>query len=285
MEATTKNRIRIKVDKDNDKRRISILQEDLNFSTLQIQLCQLFEIDLQRETLTIKYRDGEGDWITISSDQELEEALTFVQVNALLHLSVFVSARVPSFSFPVEEKQKEPELPPTTHVQTPPTDTSSTCGQKGSCKLKYIVLVLLFIFLAKFCGFWILLLFGAFMCLGRKRRNCGDHQCCNQLRTQISQFLHSIADKVAPSPSDPSASDKPTDPSASSLSDSTSSFSDSSILSYLEEIPSGEVEKFHNNLEKLEGMGWKDKNENIKFLIQANGDLNTAINALIKNKC
>jgi len=33
----------------------------------------------------------------------------------------------------------------------------------------------------------------------------------------------------------------------------------------LEEIPSGEVEKFHNNLEKLEGMGWKDKNENIKF--------------------
>jgi len=52
----------------------------------------------------------------------------------------------------------------------------------------------------------------------------------------------------------------------------------------LEEIPAGEVEKFHDNLEKLEGMGWKDKNENIKYLIQANGDLNSAIHSLIKNK-
>jgi len=256
---------------------------------------------MQRENLAIKYKDGEGDWITISSDQELEEALTFVQLNALLHLSVFVSARVVEyfspFTFPSSGgKQKEPDLPPTTHVQTPPTDynpsssspssspsSPPSCGQKGSCKLKYVVFILLFLFLAKFCGIhlWILLLIGVFVCLGRKRlTNCGSHPCCiKQLRTQISQCLHSFADKLAPS------SDKPADPSASSLSDSTSSFSDTSILSYLEKIPSGEVENFHNNLEKLEGMGWKDKNENIKFLIQANGDLNTAIHALIKNKC
>jgi len=129
-----------------------------------------------------------------------------------------------------------------------------------------------------------LILIRFFVCLGRKRQHCGSHPCCiKQLRTQISQCLHSFADKLAPSPSDPS-SDKPADPSASSLSDSTSSFSDTSILSYLEEIPSGEVENFHNNLDKLEGMGWKDKKENIKYLIQANGDLNAAVNALIKNK-
>jgi len=88
------NNIRIKATrgKDGEKRRMSMAKSDFNFTTLSTALCKLFSIDSQKNTVVIKYQDEDDEWITLSSDQELEEARSIIQLKNTLHLTLFVKS-------------------------------------------------------------------------------------------------------------------------------------------------------------------------------------------------
>jgi len=75
--------VHLKIVYRGEKRRIGIPRDQFNFSSLNTSLLNLFRIE-PGEILVIKYQDEEKEWITVDSDQELEEALLVGRTNVLL---------------------------------------------------------------------------------------------------------------------------------------------------------------------------------------------------------
>jgi predicted nucleic acid-binding Zn-ribbon protein len=74
----------------NEVRRFLLL--DKNYAALLEQICQLF--GFSKDNVVIKYADEEGDFVTISSDEEVQFAIVEVAKNCVLKL--LVEQRQPS---------------------------------------------------------------------------------------------------------------------------------------------------------------------------------------------
>jgi len=85
MSAST---LSVKVSLHNEMRRTS-LDPAASFSTLKQAVLQLFKLKLNDE-LALRFQDEEGDWVTISSDEELHEAIAIMkeQAKSILHLNI-----------------------------------------------------------------------------------------------------------------------------------------------------------------------------------------------------
>jgi hypothetical protein len=71
MEITTKS---LKIEFQDEMRRVPLI--DKNFVSLEKQLMELYQ--LEKGTFIIKYKDEEGDLVTISSQIELDEAINCI---------------------------------------------------------------------------------------------------------------------------------------------------------------------------------------------------------------
>ena len=76
--------VTLKLNLNEDIRRVKLIER--NYESLQKQIQQIYAIE---RCFTLKYKDDEGDQVTISSQQEFEEALNCIK-NNLLHLKVSV---------------------------------------------------------------------------------------------------------------------------------------------------------------------------------------------------
>lgn len=75
---------------NNEIRRVTVDNFGFSFSQLQELARNLYGNNLPKE-LTFKYKDDEGDMITVSSEQELQEAIRLASTNQLLR--VFIEAK------------------------------------------------------------------------------------------------------------------------------------------------------------------------------------------------
>jgi len=257
----TTKRIRIKAEKDDEKRRISILAHELNFASLCTHLAQLFEIDTERQTISIKYVDIEDDWITISSDQELEEALS-LEPEPLLRLTVSTA-----------DIQKEQVVPEEEHQQPVPQNNIPIPRCRGSiCKPSMLFLVPIILLLLTKFGFWcgIALLLGSFYYFFVRCNTRRQFDELNQLRQWAANFMRNSADWLSEHIT-PRAPPRPT----KAPFDNSDSFPD---------IPESHREQFQVNLTQLEEMGWKDRDVNRQMMLRANGDVERAIEYLIESQ-
>jgi len=132
--------VHLKIVYRGEKRRIGIPRDQFNFSSLNTSLLNLFRIE-PGEILVIKYQDEEKEWITVDSDQELEEALLVGRTNVLL---LFLAIRRP-------------------HTATSSTNqTTNPC--QGTCRISQIWKLLFFF--DDWCLFISLLLFTPLLVYG-----------------------------------------------------------------------------------------------------------------------
>jgi len=90
--------IKAKLEGSDDIRRTTLQKDNLTFSLLQQKLASFFNYQ-NINGATIKYLDTDGDKITLSSDEELKEALNIIGNDNILRIFLTVSA----------EKQKQPQ--------------------------------------------------------------------------------------------------------------------------------------------------------------------------------
>jgi len=91
------NKLAIKIAFNDDIRRVSVDPSSLNFSVLKETIKRLFKTltGEEIESLSIKYQDDESDWISISSDEELTEAVALLPASNTV-LRLFLCARKPA---------------------------------------------------------------------------------------------------------------------------------------------------------------------------------------------
>jgi len=77
---------------NSDIRRVSVDPNGFNFEALKLTIRRLFKTlsDEELVALDVRYQDDESDWITVSSDEELEEALSLLPAESprVLRLSM-----------------------------------------------------------------------------------------------------------------------------------------------------------------------------------------------------
>ena len=76
--------IRVKSDLNDDIRRF-VLPESANFDILLAHIRSMYDINY----FTIKYKDEDGDLVTIATDEELKEAISWTDKSGMLRISVF----------------------------------------------------------------------------------------------------------------------------------------------------------------------------------------------------
>jgi len=99
--ATTK--LSLKVSYLNDIRRMAV--ENPSFGGLKEMLCKLFRIsECEWKEIDVRYKDDEGDMITVSSDEELHESLVLLQTTQqpVATLKLFLVKRVITPSSPAQ---------------------------------------------------------------------------------------------------------------------------------------------------------------------------------------
>lgn len=74
----------VKIFYNNDVRRF--LLESVSFKDLQARVAELFKLPL--EGFCLKYKDEDGDAVTITTDMELQEAVKMVKNNTPLKMFV-----------------------------------------------------------------------------------------------------------------------------------------------------------------------------------------------------
>jgi tetratricopeptide (TPR) repeat protein len=74
-------KLAVKITLDDDIRRVSVDPSTLTYEVLRATVKRLFKTlsDEETDALTIRYQDDESDWITISSDEELVEAVSLLK--------------------------------------------------------------------------------------------------------------------------------------------------------------------------------------------------------------
>jgi hypothetical protein len=89
MDKAPASKLSVKITYVNEIRRVSV-EKTLNFDTLKLTLRRLFKTLTEEEfsSLSIRYQDDEKDWITVSSDEELHEAVVLNSQNGVLRLSL-----------------------------------------------------------------------------------------------------------------------------------------------------------------------------------------------------
>jgi len=81
--------MKVKVRYGDDIRRLNFTPEEFHFSQLTQSLSKLFESGLSLDNFVLKYVDDEDDYITISSEVELQEAVRVAAKEDLLRLVLF----------------------------------------------------------------------------------------------------------------------------------------------------------------------------------------------------
>jgi hypothetical protein len=87
---TNNSKLSVKLGLYDDLRRFSVDPSAFTFSLLKATIARLFKTlgAEEVEQLQIRYQDNESDWISISSDEELAEAVHQLGGNSLLRLSL-----------------------------------------------------------------------------------------------------------------------------------------------------------------------------------------------------
>jgi len=84
------NKLVIKLTLSDDIRRVSVDSKSLSFPSLLRTIGRIYKAlsDDDVKNLVIRYQDNEGDWITLESDEEISEALSFVKEDRVLRLTL-----------------------------------------------------------------------------------------------------------------------------------------------------------------------------------------------------
>jgi len=85
----------IKLTLSDDIRRVSVDSKSLSFISLKSTIKRIYKTlpDDDAQNLVIRYQDDEGDWITLESDEEISEALSFVKEDRVLRLTLTLSPK------------------------------------------------------------------------------------------------------------------------------------------------------------------------------------------------
>jgi len=92
MDSTPVSKLVIKISLSDDIRRVSVDPKSLSFETLKSTVKRLYKTlsDEDAQYLVIRYQDDESDWVTVSSDEELSEALSLVKEDRVLRLNLAI---------------------------------------------------------------------------------------------------------------------------------------------------------------------------------------------------
>jgi len=87
-------KLAIKISLKDDIRRISVDPKGFNFEALKAAVRRLFKTltDEDANSLVVRYQDDESDFITISSDEELAEAISLLKAGDVLRFTLSESA-------------------------------------------------------------------------------------------------------------------------------------------------------------------------------------------------
>jgi len=77
----------IKTQFNQDVRRFSV-SETTTFEQLFVQITDIYKLDGNHSSLSLKYTDDEGDLISVSSERELEEAFRLVKDGGILRVHI-----------------------------------------------------------------------------------------------------------------------------------------------------------------------------------------------------
>jgi tetratricopeptide (TPR) repeat protein len=96
MNTPVESKLVIKISLLDDIRRVSV-DPSLNFESLKLTVKRLYKTLTEEEanTLIIRYQDDESDWITVSSDEELKEAISLLKSDKVLRLTLSHPVQVP----------------------------------------------------------------------------------------------------------------------------------------------------------------------------------------------
>ena len=76
----------LKTELSGDLRRIPLHNDFLTFDELHLMLCRVYGVDIGDDD-KVKYRDADGDWITIADSNDLSLA---IQVSTVLGRNIFL---------------------------------------------------------------------------------------------------------------------------------------------------------------------------------------------------
>jgi len=257
--------VHLKIVYRGEKRRIGIPRDQFNFSSLNTSLLNLFRIE-PGEILVIKYQDEEKEWITVDSDQELEEALLVGRTSVLL---LFLAIRRP-------------------HTATSSTNqTTNPC--QGTCRISQIwkllffltigVYLSLFYFLPRF-WFMVFTIFSSLIFvkpwkkIGNKTRHqmLRARQCCQEnlrhLRDSIGGYFEAGA-RWLTDPRVPRPHPRTLVPESRDYSGAPPECTGNPAIVYRQQLVT------------LETMGWTDSNRNQQLLQYTRGDLQATVNLLL----
>jgi len=92
----------LKVTDGNETRRFQVTSE-LTFDQLRERLIKLFPSLGKEKDLLLKYRDADGDLITLSSNEELQEVLAHTPDDTVWKLHIKTNVQEPSLFDPLSE--------------------------------------------------------------------------------------------------------------------------------------------------------------------------------------